>query len=168
MNKKCHIHRTADERTLLEAAVRTGTSPALTQRHARILLKADRSEDGLALRDQHIADAFEVRIGTVERVRRLWVTQGRTVALERKQPTGRPRRKLDGAQEAHLAAIACSPPSEGADCWTLALLADKLVERTVVDSIARDTVRVTLKNERKPWLKREWKIPPKANAAFVA
>ena len=145
MNKKYHIHLTADERTVLEEVVRTGTSPALTQSHARILLKADRSEDGPAWRDQQIAEAFEVSIGTVERVRRLWVTQGRTVALERKKPTGRPRRKLDGAQEAQLAAIACSPPPEGADCWTLALLADKLVELKVVDSIARDTVRVTLK-----------------------
>jgi transposase len=145
VNKKYHIHLTADERRVLEAVVRTGTSPAFTQRHARILLKADRSEDGPAWRDQQIAEAVEVSVATVERVRRLWVTQGRTVALERKKPTGRPRRKLDGAQEAQLAAIACSPPPEGAERWTLALLADKLVELKVVDSIARDTVRVTLK-----------------------
>lgn len=145
MNKKYHIHLTADERHTLEEVVRTGTSPALTQSHARILLKADRSEDGPAWRDQQIAEALEVSVATVERVRRLWVTQGRTVALERKKPTGRPRRKLDGAQEAQLAAITCSPPPEGAERWTLALLADKLVELRVVDSIARDTVRVTLK-----------------------
>lgn len=145
MNKKYHIHLTADERRTLEEVVRTGTSPALTQSHARILLKADRSEDGPAWRDQQIAEAVEVSVATVERVRRLWVTQGRTVALERKKPTGRPRRKLDGAQEAQLAAITCSPPPEGAERWTLALLADKLVELKVVDSIARDTVRVTLK-----------------------
>ena len=145
MNKKYHIHLTADERAALEEVVRTGTSPALTQSHARILLKADRSEDGPTWRDQQIAEALEVSVATVERVRRLWVTQGRSVALERKKPTGRPRRKLDGAQEAQLAAIACSPPPEGAERWTLALLADKLVELKVVDSIARDTVRVTLK-----------------------
>lgn len=145
MNKKYHIQLTPDERRALEEVVRTGTSPALTQSHARILLKADRSEDGPAWQDQQIAEALEVSVATVERVRRLWVTQGRTVALERKKPSGRPRRKLDGAQEAQLAAIACSPPPEGAERWTLALLADKLVELKVVDSIARDTVRVTLK-----------------------
>ena len=145
MNKKHHIHLSADERAMLEQVVRTGASPAITQSHARILLKADRSDAGPAWRDREIADAFEVSVATVERVRRLWVSQGRTVALERKKPTGRPRRKLDGAQEAQLAAIACSPPPEGAERWTLALLADKLVELKVVDSIARDTVRVTLK-----------------------
>ena len=148
MNKKYHVHLTIDERRALEEVVRTGTSPALTQSHARILLKADRSEDGPAWRDQQIAEAVEVSVATVERVRRLWVTQGRTVALERKKPSGRPRRKLDGAQEAQLAAIACSPPPEGAERWTLALLADKLVELKVVDSIARDTVRLALKKTR--------------------
>jgi transposase len=148
VNKKYHIHLTADERTMLEQVVRTGETAALTQSHARMLLKADRSEGGPAWRDRQIADALDVSVGTVERVRRLWVSQGRTVALERKTPTGRPRRKLDGAQEAQLATIACSPPPDGAERWTLALLADKLVELTVVDSIARDTVRVTLKKTR--------------------
>jgi hypothetical protein len=65
--------------------------------------------------------------------------------LYRKTWTGPSRRKLDGAQEAQLIAIACSPPPQGADRWTLALLADKLVALQVVDAIARDTVRVALK-----------------------
>lgn len=145
MNKKYHVQLTAEDRAMLEQIVRTGTSPAITQSHARILLKADRADGGPAWHDHEIADALEVSTDTVERVRRLWATQGRTVTLERKKPTGRPRRKLDGAQEAQLAAIACSPPPEGAERWTLALLADKLVELKVVDSIARDTVRITLK-----------------------
>jgi hypothetical protein len=70
---------------------------------------------------------------------------GVDLALERKPTTRTSQRKLDGAQEAQLTAIACSPPPHGAERWTLALLADKLVELKVVDSIARDTVRVTLK-----------------------
>lgn len=145
MNKKYHIHLTADERVILEQVVHTGKTAAITQSHARILLKADRAKGAPAWPDRQIAEALEVRISTVERVRRLWITQGHTVALERKKPTGRPRRKLDGAQEAQLAAIACSPAPDGAERWTLALLADKLVELKVVDSIARDTVRITLK-----------------------
>ncbi len=70
------------------------------------------------------------------------------IALHRKPTTRASQRKLDGVQEAQLAAIACSPPPEGAERWTLALLADKLVELKVVDSIARDTVRVALKKTR--------------------
>ena len=148
MNKKYRIHLTTDERAMLEHVVRTGTTSAITQSHARILLKADQSDEGAGWPDQQIAEALEVSTATVERVRRLWVSQGRTVALERKKPTGRPRRKLDGAQEAQLVTIACSAPPDGADRWTLALLADKLVELKVVDSIARDTVRVTLKKTK--------------------
>ena len=81
----------------------------------------------------------------MERVRRQFVTGSLEVALHRKPTTRASQRKLDGAQEAHLAAIACSPPPEGAERWTLALLADKLVELQVVESIARDTVRQILK-----------------------
>src|SRR5205085_11934648 len=77
-------------------------------------------------------------------------------------------RKLDGEQEGLLIALTCSPPEEGEDRWTLQLLADKLVELQVVESIAREAVRQVLqKNELKPWLNKQWCIPPEGNADFV-
>jgi hypothetical protein len=139
---------TTDEREWLAALIRTGSAPAHVQRHARILLKADCSDDGPACDDATIATAVEVSRPTVERVRRAFSIAGLDAALQRKAWTGPPRRKLDGAQEAHLARLACSPPPKGAERWTLALLADKLVELKVVDTIARDTVRLTLKKTR--------------------
>ncbi len=148
MNKKYIVQLTPDQRATLEHLTRTGTTTAAQQRHARILLKADAGPEGPAWEDAAIATAVEVSIPTVERVRRQFVTGGLAVALDRKPTTRASQRKLDGAQEAHLAAIACSPPPEGAERWTLALLADKLVELKVVESIARDTVRVTLKKTR--------------------
>jgi transposase len=130
---------------MLAQLTRTGTTTAAMQRHARILLKADAGPNGPGWEDAAIATTVEVSVPTVERVRRQFVTNGLDMALRRK-PTTRPsQRKLDGVQEAQLAAIACSPPPQGAERWTLALLADKLVELKVVDSIARDTVRVALK-----------------------
>jgi Homeodomain-like domain len=66
-------------------------------------------------------------------------------ALARQRPTGRQYRKLDGAQEAHLIALTCSAPPEGRARWTLQLLADRLVELEVVDTIGRECVRTTLK-----------------------
>ena len=139
------VSLTLDERAQLTTLIRAGDAPAQTQTHARILLKADCSEQGPACDDTTIATAVEVSRPTVERVRRAFATRGLTAALYRKAWTGPPRRKLDGAQEAQLIALACSPPPEGADRWTLALLADQLVELKVVDTIARDTVRVALK-----------------------
>jgi transposase len=145
MNKKYIVQLTPDQRVMLEHLTRTGITTAAKQRHARILLKADAGSEGPAWEDAAIAAAVEVSVPTVERIRRVFVTQGLEGALQRKPTTRASQRKLDGVQEAQLAAIACSPPPEGAERWTLALLADKLVELKVVDSIARDTVRVALK-----------------------
>jgi len=145
MNKKYIVRLTAAQRATLEQRTRTGTVAASVQRHARILLKADTAADGPAWDDAAIAAALDVSVPTVERVRQRFVQVGLDGALRRK-PTTRPsQRKLDGVQEAQLVAITCSPPPEGAERWTLALLADKLVELQVVDAIARDTVRLTLK-----------------------
>jgi transposase len=145
MNKKYIVQLTPDQRAMLEHVTRTGTTTAARQRHARILLKADAGPDGPAWEDAAIATAVEVSVPTVERVRRQFVTAGLDATLRRKPTSRASQRKLDGAQEAQLAAIACSPPPDGAERWTLALLADKLVELKIVDSIARDTVRVALK-----------------------
>lgn len=145
LNKKYHVHLTAAERELLESLIRTGAAPARTQTHARILLKADGGDHGSAWPDDAIVRACDVSRPTVERVRRAFATHGLETALHRKRPVRAPQRKLDGAQEAQLVAIACSPPPQGEQRWTLALLRDKLVELEVVDRIARETVRTTLK-----------------------
>ena len=170
MNKKYHVQLSVAQRQELEQLIRTGTAPARAQTHARILLKADGAAQEVAWPDQAIAEACEVSIPTIERVRKAFVTKGLDMALYRRRPQGpSPRRKLDGRQQAHLIAVTCSPPPEGRERWTLSLLADRLVDLQIVDAIARETVRTTLhQNELKPWLKREWKIPPKASASFVA
>jgi len=145
MNKKYIVQLAPDQRVTLEQLTRSGTTAASVQCHARILLKADTAAEQAAWTDSTIAAALCISVATVERIRKLFVQEGLDAALERK-PTTRPsQRKLDGAQEAHLVALTCSPPPEGAQRWTLALLADKLVELQIVDSIARDTVRLTLK-----------------------
>jgi transposase len=148
MNKKYIVELTAEQRATLEQLTRTGAVTAAMQRHARILLTADTGPDGPAWGDAAIAAAVDVSVPTVQRVRRQFVTAGLEVALHRKPTSRASQRKLDGGQEAQLAAIACSRPPAGAERWTLALLADKLVELKIVESIARDTVRVALKKTR--------------------
>jgi hypothetical protein len=145
MRKQHSVRLSIDERQQLEALIRTGKAPARTQTHARILLKADCSEAGPAWSDDAIVTACEVSRSTVERVRRAFAKGGLAAALHRKRHTRPSQRKLDGQAEAQLVALTCSVPPEGAERWTLALLADKLVELKLVDSIARETVRSTLK-----------------------
>lgn len=144
--KKYRVTLTSEEREMLTDLIRAGKASALTQAHARILLKADQAEGGPAWTDDRIAEAVEVDVATVERVRKRFVEQGTEAALRRK-PQERPSRpcKLDGAAEARLIALACSAPPEGRKSWTMRLLADKLVELEVVDSIGAETVRTVLK-----------------------
>jgi transposase len=136
---------TPEERQSLLDLIAAGKGAAEKLAHARILLKADAASDGPAWADAAIAEALEVSIATVERVRRRFVAQGLEAALVRK-PQDRPsrQRKIDGRAEAHWIALACSKPPEGRTAWTMQLLADTLVEREVVDSISDETVRRTL------------------------
>jgi len=115
---------------------------------ARVLLKADEGNDGPGWPDRRIADAFEISISKIQRLRQRLVEEGLAGALARHpSPQARPR-KLDGAQEARLVTLACSTPPEGRARWTLQLLADQLVALQVVDTISEETVRVTLKKTR--------------------
>ena len=147
MLKKYVVRLDEAERAFLTDLASTGTAPARTLTHARILLKADQGPGGPGWTDERIAEALEVGRRTVERVREALVEEGLDAALRRRRPPAR-RRKLDGAGEAHLVAVACSAPPEGRARWTLRLLADRLVELEVVESICPETVRLTLKKTR--------------------
>jgi transposase len=145
MPAKYKVTLTDDERQVLTALVSKGKAAARKLAHARILLQADASPGGPNWLDAQIETALNVGRTTVFRVREAFVEQGLEAALNRKRPTERQYRKLDGAQEARLVALACSAPPEGRLRWTLQLLADKFVELNVVDSIGRECVRTTLK-----------------------
>lgn len=143
--KKYRVTLTAEERQGLQELIAAGKAAAQKLAHARILLKADAAPDGPGWGDERIAEAVEVSAATVERVRRRFVEQGLEAALVRK-PQDRPSRlpKLDGRAEAHLIALACSKPPEGRAAWTMRLLADRLVELQIVESISDETVRRAL------------------------
>lgn len=139
------VRLTDEERAQLDDLIRTGKRAASVIIHARILLKADVGAGGPGWDDAQIVEAVECGASTVYRVRQAFVEQGLEAALFRKKPSGRQYRKLDGAQEAHLIALACGAPPEGRSRWTMRLLADRLVELEVVDTIGPECVRTTLK-----------------------
>jgi transposase len=147
--KKYRVTRTPEERESLAALIAAGKGAAEKLTRARILLKADQADGGPAWIGQRIAEALEISAATVERVRRRLVEQGLEPALVRKQQDKPSReRKLDGAGEARLIALACSQVPKGRVAWTLEMLADELVELKVVDSIGPETVRQALQKTR--------------------
>ena len=144
--KKYKVTLTAEERQQLQGLITAGKAAAKKLTHARILLKADAAEGGPAWDDQRIADATEVSTDTVARVRQRFVEHGLEAALTRKKQEHPSReRKLDGRAEARLIALACSAPPGGRKEWTMKLLADRLVELEVVDTVSDETVRRVLK-----------------------
>jgi transposase len=142
--KRWIVNLTDEERAGLTEIVKRERVSGLKRQRASILLKAD---EGLT--DQEIAEDLEVGLVTVERVRKRCCERGVQASLERKaqENPSRPR-KLDGASEAQLVRIACSAPPGGRARWTIALLADKLVELRVFDSVSASTVQRGLKKTR--------------------
>ena len=136
---KVVIRLTDEQRTALTRLLRTGTHPAAMRRRADILLLAD-ADGPEAWTDEEIADHLGTSRMTVQRVRQQFTVEGLDATLHRKKPTGRQYRKLDGRQEAQLIALACSKAPDGHARWTMVLLADKLVELEVVESIDPATV----------------------------
>jgi hypothetical protein len=144
--KKYKVTLTDEERQQLQALIAAGKASARRLAHARVLLKADAAPGGPAWPDERIAQAVEVSTDTIGRIRQRFVEQDLEAALSRKQQERPSRaRKLDGKAEARLIALACSAPPEGRKEWTMRLLADRLVELEVVDTICDETVRRVLK-----------------------
>jgi len=142
--KKYVVELTSEERKQLERLVQKGKVAGYKIRHAQMLLKADQGKQGSGWPDKQIAQAFGAHLTTVERLRKRLVQEGLQAALERHKRQNYTR-KLDGDAEARLIAIACSKPPEGRNEWTLRLLADRLVELSVVDSVSHMTISRTLK-----------------------
>lgn len=145
MRKRYIVRLSEEERAGLRTLVGSGTGTARMLTHARILLKANQGEGGPGWTDAAIAGALEMGRATVERVRQTYATLGLEAALARKAPERAYERTLDGAGEARLVALACSPPPAGQARWTLRLLAEQLVRLEVVDTICQETVRQALK-----------------------
>lgn len=144
MEKKYVVRLTSEERERLKALVSKGRTNARKIGRAQVLLRVD--ADGPNWTDQQAAEAFSIRANTVADIRRRFVEEGLDRALDRKKPDEPPRhRKLDGAGEARLIAMACGEAPEGRARWTLRLLAGQLVELAIVDGISHETVRQTLK-----------------------
>jgi hypothetical protein len=144
MNKKYIVRLTAEERRTLREVVKELKGSSQKVRRAQMLLKAD--ANGPAWKDERIAEAFDSRTRTVEKLRERFVTEGFEHTLH-----GKPREQpatekiLSGKQEAQVIAMRLGKPPKGYANWTLRLLARKVVELEIVPAISHETVRATLK-----------------------
>jgi len=133
-----------EERERLRKMVSVGRAAAFKVRRANILLQSDGNGPGWI--DTRIAEGLGVSVRSIESLRQRFVEAGLEACLARKKQT-RPSipPKFDGEKEARLVQLCCSAPPPGRNRWSLRLLADRLVELEVFDSVSYETVRQTLK-----------------------
>jgi transposase len=144
--KKYIVCLSREERKSLKSLITSGKGPARIFTRARILLKADVGEGGPGWPDEKIAEALDVTVQTIERVRKQLVEEGMEAVLKRRKYIQKvSRKKFDGDAEAHLIALACSETPDGYSRWSLRLLADRMVELGYVESISHEAVRRVLK-----------------------
>ena len=147
--KKYVVRLSAEERERLEALVRAGKSPAQLLTRARILLKADVSEAGEGWSDSAIAAALDTSINNVARTRQQLVEEGFEATLKRKyNPNSARPRIFDGAAEAKLIALTCSPAPEGFARWIPAVGGQEVADRAVVGERLQGLVRHGVDGER--------------------
>jgi transposase len=143
--KKYKVTLNAEEREMLTTLISKGKGAARRLSRARILLLADETPTDGGWKDADIAQSLGVHVRTVERIREKCVEGGLEAALNHTQPRQTRSKVIDGAAEARLVQLACTSAPEGHERWSLQMLADKLIELRVVDSVSRETIRTRLK-----------------------
>lgn len=142
MSKKYIINLSIDQTEQLEQLSNKGKISVRKYKRIQVILMSN-----AGYKDEEIATTLKISVDTIERVRKKFVLLGLPQALNEKPRPGQPK-KLVGQEEAFLIATACSDPPSGRNNWTMQLLADKLVQLSVVDSISDETVRLTLKKTK--------------------
>lgn len=163
MAKKYVVTLSETDQKMLQSLIASGTQRARKIAHANVLLDAH-----AGLQDEKISEALHLSVPTIQRVRQSFVEEGIEAALSPRRTRRKYQNLLDGDQEAHLIALACSRPPTGHRRWSLRLLASEMVKMEYLAEVSHETIRSVMDdNELKPWLKEEWCIPPEHNAEFV-
>jgi transposase len=144
MLKKYRIKLTKEQRQLLQDLTNRGTIKVRVYKRARVVLLADEAHPDGRKTDEQIAAMVDTSLPTIERLRRQFVQEGLEASLTEKARPGAPK-KFTGQNKAQITALACCEPPEGYAKWSLRLLANKLVELELVDSISHKTVGDVLK-----------------------
>jgi len=145
MTPRYKVTLTQEERDRLEAMTRSGKTAASKFVHARALLLCDAGPHGSPWKVADVAEALGISARTVEHIKERFVEKGIEAALERKPRTTPPRISFDGAFDARLTALACSPAPAGRARWTVRLLAEKVVELKIAPKVSAMSIHRALK-----------------------
>ena len=148
MNIKYHVTLTVEERNHLMRVISKGKTEGYRIRHAHILLATDEIEENREWTDKSIAKAYHTTEKSIGNLRRRFVEKGLDAALGREKREVAPRIKIDGETEAKIVALTCSKAPEGRSQWTLRLLAEKVVELGIMESVSHTAIGECLKKTK--------------------
>lgn len=138
MTKRHVVRLTDDQRSDLEGRF-CGRLTLRERNRVQVLLRSNGGDT-----DDEIADALGICVATVVSVRKRFAAEGLEAALGERPRSGGPA-TFDGKVEAAVVALACSPTPGGRAEWTAKLIAGRLVELHVVETISERTVGRVLK-----------------------
>ena len=147
-NIKYRVTLTGDERSFLQRLIQKGNTAGYRIRHPQILLALEEIPANAHWTDARIGEAYGVRQQAGGVLRKRFVEEGFEAALERKKRETPPTIKIDGEAEAKIIALTCSAPPEGRSRWILLLLANKVVELGILDSISDHGIGDLLKKTK--------------------
>ena len=139
---------TDKERLELIRLIASGKYKNTKQKRAQALLACDEGDGGKKMKDEEISKAYDLRVKTVERLRKRFVEQGYEIALHGKKREVTKEKIFDSRVETKLIALRCSDVPSGHNKWTLRLLGEKMVELEYVESISHESVRQLLKKHQ--------------------
>ena len=148
MNIKYHVTLTEEERNQLMRIISKGKTEGYRIRHANILLATDEIDDNKDWTDKSIARAYHTTEKSIGNIRRRFVEKGLEAALGHEKRETAPRIKIDGETEAKIVALTCSKAPEGYSQWSLRLLADKVVEFGIMESVSHTAIGDCLKKTK--------------------
>jgi len=144
--RKHPIELSTEQRQELTSLLSRGKTTARSLQQAQILLKSDNGPDGAKWTDAQLSQAYGVSPATIWRVRQHFLQEGLQAALDRRPQPERPeKRKITGAEEAHVIALSCGSAPAGYQRWSVRLLADRFVVLDAGEKVGRETIRRTLK-----------------------
>jgi hypothetical protein len=148
LNIKYRVTLTAEEREHLKKIISKGKTEGYRIRHANILLATDEIEENREWTDKSIARAYHTTERSIGNLRRRFVEKGLDAALGREKREVAPRIKIDGDTEAKIVALTCSKAPDGHGQWSLRLLADKVVELGIMESVSHTAIGDCLKKTK--------------------
>ena len=145
MNIKYRVTLTAEERNQLMRIISKGKTEGYRIRHANILLAIDEIEENKEWTDKNRTRAYHTAEKSIGNLRRSFMEKELDAALGREKREVAPRIKIDGEIGAKIVVLTCSKAPDGYSQWTLRLLANKVVELGIMESVSHTAIGDCLK-----------------------